>query len=370
MKVFIFDLMPYDQHFEDFKRDRNIPYPLPREHWDPEVGARTYEQHLAVWEEMDKLGYDGVGLNEHHTTPHGLMISPNMMAAAAAQRTKRLKFLILGNLLPIHNPMRIAEELAMADCMSRGRILSGFARGVPREYNVYNVPMAESRARFEEAVDIIMKAWTAPQFSHDGKYWQMKDIAIWPRPVPAAASAGLDPVHRQSKETIEWAGKHNFSAVLPDFKRGLDRRHRRLLRQAARQANGHTITPDHLCFFTDAFVADDKASALKEYGPYYFYFIHTLWHHGSSKEKEAAIKTSGYVSTSSFDYCATGEPRRRGPRPREDQGDDAGRRREADRRRAAGLRQRQVRHRQADRRRRALWREFAAADDEPRRHAE
>src|SRR5262249_56038710 len=109
------------------------------------------------------------------TTAQSLMNSPNMMAAAGAERTKKLKFLILGNLLPIHNPLRIAEELAMADCMSRGRILSGFARGVPREYNVYNVPMAESRARFEEAVDIIMKAWTKPQFSHDAKYCPLKD---------------------------------------------------------------------------------------------------------------------------------------------------------------------------------------------------
>ena len=76
-------------------------------------------------------------LNEHHTTPHGLMNSPNMMAAVGAQHTKNLKFLLLGNLMPLHNPLRIAEELAMADCMSHGRILSGFARGVPREYKVY-----------------------------------------------------------------------------------------------------------------------------------------------------------------------------------------------------------------------------------------
>src|SRR6185503_7113439 len=120
-----------------------LPYPLANDPYDPEVAARTDEQHLQAWEEMDKLGFDGVGLNEHHTTPHGLMISPNMMAAAASQRTRRLKFLILGNLLPIHTPLRIAEELAMADCLTQGRILSGFARGVPREYNVYNVPMAE-----------------------------------------------------------------------------------------------------------------------------------------------------------------------------------------------------------------------------------
>ena len=133
-----------------------MTFPLPGSYFDPEIAARSYEQHLAVWEEMDRLGYDGVGLNEHHTTPHGLMNSPNMMAAAGAQRTKKLKFFILGNLLPLHNPLRIAEELAMADCISRGRIMAGFARGVPREYKVYDVPMAESRARFDEALAVIL----------------------------------------------------------------------------------------------------------------------------------------------------------------------------------------------------------------------
>jgi len=223
-----------------------------------------------------------------------------MMAAVAAQRTKRLKFLILGNLVPLHNPLRIAEELAMADCLSRGRIISGFARGVPREYNVYNVPMAESRPRFEEAVDIILKAWTEPVFSHQGKFWQYQDIAIWPRPFQQPHPPVWVPF-TGSKETIEWAGRHNFSAVLPDFKRGLTED---IIGYFAKNLakHGHQITPEHLCFFTDAWVADDKAAALKEYAPYYFYFVHTLWHHGSTKEKEAAVKTSGYVSSSSFDY--------------------------------------------------------------------
>ena len=160
MKVFVFDLLAYGKHFDQYKQTKYLPYPLGTDHYDREVAAETYEQHLQVWEEMDKLGFDGVGLNEHHTTPHGLMNSPNMMAAVAAQRTKKLKFLMLGNLVPLHNPLRIAEELAMADTMSRGRILSGFARGVPREYNVYGVPMSESRARFEEAVDIMMRVGT------------------------------------------------------------------------------------------------------------------------------------------------------------------------------------------------------------------
>src|SRR6266702_5912963 len=129
MKVFVFDLLPY-------------------------------AEHLAAWEAMDRLGYDGVGFNEHHTSPYGLMNSPNLLAAAAAQRTQRLKLLVYGNLLPLHDPLRLAEELAMLDCMSNGRIVSGFARGIPREHNVYNVSLADSRARFEEAWEIIRRAWT------------------------------------------------------------------------------------------------------------------------------------------------------------------------------------------------------------------
>ena len=183
MKVFVFDLLAYGKHFDQYKATKYLPYPLPGDHYDREVAARTYEEHLKCWEEMDKLGFDGVGLNEHHTTPHGMMNSPNMMAAVGAQRTKKLKFLMLGNLLPLHDPLRLAEELAMLDCLSNGRIVSGFARGIPREYNVYKVPLAESRARFEEAWEIIYRAWTEEVFSFEGRFWSYRDVAIWPRPV-------------------------------------------------------------------------------------------------------------------------------------------------------------------------------------------
>jgi alkanesulfonate monooxygenase SsuD/methylene tetrahydromethanopterin reductase-like flavin-dependent oxidoreductase (luciferase family) len=299
MKVFIFDLLAYGKHFDQYKESKYLPYPLPGDHFDPEIAATTYEQHLQAWEEMDRLGYDGVGLNEHHTTPHGLMNSPNMMAAVGAQRTKRLKFLLLGNLVPLHNPLRIAEELAMADNLSRGRILSGFARGVPREYNVYSVPMAESRARFEEAVDIILKAWTEDVFSYDGKFWSYKDIAIWPRPYQQPHPPVWVPF-TGSKETIEWAGRHNFSAVIPDHHRGLTQD---IIGYFAKQlaSNGKRITPEHICFFTDAYVAADRATAIKEYSPYFLYFVHTLWHHGSL-EKKSQAKGTGYLSSSSYDY--------------------------------------------------------------------
>ena len=147
------------------------------------MAVRTYAEHLEAWEELDRLGYDGVGFNEHHCSPYGLMNSPNLMASAVAQRTRRLKLLIYGNLLPLHEPLRLAEELAMLDCLSNGRIISGFALGIPREYQVHNVPLDESRARFEEAYDIVTRAWTEDVFSYSGKFWSYKDVAIRPRPV-------------------------------------------------------------------------------------------------------------------------------------------------------------------------------------------
>src|SRR5712691_5239173 len=113
VKVLVFDLLPYAEHLDHLKDGDELPWPLPRTHFKPEVAVRTYAEHLEAWEELDRLGYDGVGFNEHHTSPYGLMNSPNLMAAAASQCTKNIKLLIYGNLLPLHQPLRLAEELAM-----------------------------------------------------------------------------------------------------------------------------------------------------------------------------------------------------------------------------------------------------------------
>jgi alkanesulfonate monooxygenase SsuD/methylene tetrahydromethanopterin reductase-like flavin-dependent oxidoreductase (luciferase family) len=301
MKVYVFDLLAYGRQFEEFKSDRLIPYPLPGKYFDRELAAKTYYEHLEVWREMDALGYDGVGLNEHHTTPHGLMNSPNMMASVAAQHTKKLKFLILGNLLPLHNPLRIAEELAMADVLSHGRVISGFARGVPREYKVYRVPMSESRARFEEAFDVIMKAWTSETFSHEGKFWNYKDVSIWPRPWQQPHPPVWVPF-TGSKETIEWAGKHNLSAVIHPQHPGLTED---IVNHFAKSlaAHGHRLTTDKLCVVTDAYVADSRQKAVEEYAPSFLYFNQTLWHHGSLPDKNAPTpKEAGFVSSAAFDY--------------------------------------------------------------------
>ncbi len=116
MKVFVFDLLPYGENLEHLQVGKELPYPLSKRYFKPDVAVRTYAEHLDAWQLLDELGFDGVGFNEHHTSPYGLMNSPNLMAAAAAQRTKNIKLLIYGNLLPLHDPLRLAEELAMIDC--------------------------------------------------------------------------------------------------------------------------------------------------------------------------------------------------------------------------------------------------------------
>jgi alkanesulfonate monooxygenase SsuD/methylene tetrahydromethanopterin reductase-like flavin-dependent oxidoreductase (luciferase family) len=300
MKVFVFDLLPYGEHLDHLKYGKELPWPLPRRHFKPEVAVRTYAEHLSAWEAMDRLGYDGVGFNEHHTSPYGLMNSPNLLAAAAAQRTQRLKLLMYGNLLPLHDPLRLAEELAMLDCMSNGRIVSGFARGIPREHNVYGVPLADSRARFEEAWEIIYRAWTEEVFSYEGRFWSYRDVAIWPRPVQQPHPPVWVPV-TGSKETIEWAGRHNIPitpglAPLRGLREDIIDYYARCLGQ-----HGHRLTPDHLIIQASAYVAESKAQAVREAGPYTLYFNRTLFSHGNITETSLQ-RDAGYLSSSSFDY--------------------------------------------------------------------
>lgn len=299
MKVFVFDLLAYGEQLDHLKVDDLLPYPLPKRHFKPDIAVQTYAEHLAAWEEMDRLGFDGVGFNEHHCSPYGLMNSPNLMAAAAAQRTKQLKLLIYGNLLPLHEPLRLAEELAMIDCLSGGRLISGFARGIPREYQVHNVPLSESRARFEEAYEIITRAWSEEVFSYAGKFWSYSNVAMWPRPVQQPGPEIWIPVVG-SKESIEFAARKN-AVITPGLAPGglqddIIGYYAKCLAE-----NGRRITPNHLSLGLTAYVADSKAQAVKEYGPYHLYFNRTLFSHGNFTETSLQ-RQAGYATQASTGY--------------------------------------------------------------------
>lgn len=299
MKVFVFDLLPYPENLDRLKVDGELPWPLPKREFDPGLAARTYAEHLEAWEELDRLGYDGVGFNEHHTSPYGLMNSPNLMAAAASQRTRNLRLLIYGNVLPLHEPLRLAEELAMLDCMSNGRIIAGFVRGIPREYSVYGVPMTDSRARFEEAWEIVRRLWTDEVTTYEGRFWRYRDVAIWPRPLQRPHPPVWMPV-TTSKESIEWAARHAIP-ITPGMVPGGLREDivRHYVTRSA--AHGHAVTPDSLVINADVYVADSKAQAVREAGPHSLYFSRTLFSHGNITEA-GAQRAAGYLSPSALDY--------------------------------------------------------------------
>ena len=204
MKIYNFDLLAYPHVPKEAPRT-----PVPSSYFDPLKGAANYNEHLEEMIYCEELGFDGVVFNEHHYSAYGTMPSPNLIAAALSQKTKRIKIGVLGNILPLRNhPVRVAEEYAMIDCLSGGRLIAGFVRGIPPEYIWYGVNPAESRGRFEEAYELIMTAWTQAVWSYEGKFFQLKACAICPRP----SQHPYPPIWiaARSAESIEWCVKRHL----------------------------------------------------------------------------------------------------------------------------------------------------------------
>lgn len=179
MKVSVFHTLRYG-------RIPNQPntWPVPNALFDPEQGMRAMSNSLDDAEMEDQLGYDWIACAEHHFSPFSLSSNVAVQAAALSQRVKHARIAILGALVPMGNPVRIAEEFAMIDNLTGGRLVAGLIRGAPYEYLVYHVNPAESRSRFEEGWALILKAWTERQpFGWEGRHFRYRQVSIWPRPV-------------------------------------------------------------------------------------------------------------------------------------------------------------------------------------------
>ena len=184
MLAYHFTEMPYPYVPPEVEQElESARVVVPNSYCDPRIVADLYERYLDEYEYADELGLE-IMLNEHHQTLTCLDAVVPISAAALARRTKRAKITILGTPLPHRdNPVRVAEELAMLDCISRGRIISGFVRGVPTEIHPANTNPVLTRERFEEAHDLIVKAWTTPEpFNWEGRFWQYRYVNVWPRP--------------------------------------------------------------------------------------------------------------------------------------------------------------------------------------------
>src|SRR5580693_5492677 len=146
--------------------------------------SAAFEEAFDVVDGAERWGLDVMWLAELHFDPlRSVLSSPMCIASAIAARTKRIKIGVAVQVLPLGNPLRIAEEAATVDQISHGRLIFGAGRsGVAKTYEAYNVPYAESKGRFNETLDIVRRAWTETNFSHHGKYFRFEDVTVTPRP--------------------------------------------------------------------------------------------------------------------------------------------------------------------------------------------
>jgi len=187
MKIEMFHLCPYRDLPEDFReRYHSVWVDVPRHLFDGEIASRTYNQTLDELKYAAEMGYDGICVNEHHQNAYGLMPSPNIMAAIMARETEDVAIIVMGNSIALYDPpIRVAEEFAMLDCISGGRLVAGFPVGSAMDTAFgYGVNPATLREKYAEAEELILRAWEEDEvFAFDGKYTQLRYVNLWPRPL-------------------------------------------------------------------------------------------------------------------------------------------------------------------------------------------
>ena len=306
MKLYNFDLLAYPHVPADAPRT-----PVPSSFFDPHKGAANYAEHLDEMTYCEELGFDGVVFNEHHYSAYGTMPSPNLIASALSQRTKKIKIGVLGNILPLRNhPVRVAEEYAMIDCLSNGRLIAGFVRGIPPEYIWYGVNPSESRGRFQEAYDLIMTAWTKPVWSHDGTFFKLHDCAIWPRPVQQPHPPIW--IAARSAESVEWCVERHLPCAQVYQTTGQIEDTFNYYRTKAKEA-GWDAKPEQFILCRHIYIDDTEQKARENIEAAMAYFF-TVFNRGFNEalNKDAVSRDlqAALMSERSFSYFREGNRER------------------------------------------------------------
>src|SRR5271165_2461266 len=190
---------------------RQLPaeWPVPPDAYDRKAGAQAYRGMIERLQYVEALGFDWVSVSEHHYSPQRLTPAPIVSAAHLAAYAQRIKIAVLGPIVSQSNPVQVAEELAMLDTLSQGRLVVGLLRGITGEYLTFGLNPAETRERTTEGMELILKAWTEPQpFGWQGRHFHFRTVSVWPRPLqqplPPTYSLGT------SRESCEFAARHHI----------------------------------------------------------------------------------------------------------------------------------------------------------------
>lgn len=294
MKFYFFHLMPWPYLPDDFDQRYDSAWVwLPNSLYDPVRGKELYDAYLDTLAYADELGFDGVCVNEHHQTAYGLMPSPNVVAGALTQRTKRCRIAVIGNALPLYDPpLRVAEEFAMLDVMSGGRLVAGMVVGGGPEYFTYQVDPTTAREKFREALDLIVQAWTKPgPFAWNSRHYFFQCVNPWPTPLqkphPPIWIPGVG-----SLETIRFVAERRYCYMgVPYFHIDVFRRVFAQFREACDQA-GYTADPEQMGWGVPVYVAETDRQAREEFEPAFWYFVRNLL-------KNINLTPPGYTSAAS-----------------------------------------------------------------------
>jgi len=304
MQFYMFHLMPWPHlppDFDDLSKYPSAWVTFSNSHYDPEIGHHLYNRYLDELEYAEKLGFDGACVNEHHQNTYGTMPAPNIMAAMLARRTSRMKIAVVGNGLPLRDhPLRVAEEVAMLDVVTGGRIISGFVRGIGNEYFSMGINPTYSNERFLEAHDLIIRAWTEPgPFRFEGKHYQVRYVNVWPRilqkPHPPIWIPGFG-----SKETVEWCAhpSRKYSYLATYMPEELIKMFFDLYRDTASK-HGYEASPYQMGHLLPIYVAETDERAMEEAKD------HVLWlYHRGLRLKWEYLFPPGYVSAASMKRIA------------------------------------------------------------------
>lgn len=300
MKVFAFHLMPYGALDMSYAEEHSSVWlKLPNSYFDPRVGHELYNRYLDELELCAELGFDGISVNEHHQNAYGLMPSPVVMAAALARNTENCKIAILGNAFALReHPLTLAEEHAMIDNITGGRLITGMVRGVGCEYFSMAVNPAYSLERHVEAHDLVVRAWTETgPFAFEGKHYHFEYVNMWPRPYQDPHPPIWCP-SQGSTETIEWAAhpdrKYTYLQAYSAFESVL--RYLNMYRSVAEEKYGYTASSSQIAWSVPVYCAETDEQAVEEVRPH----IESLFNTFLPKISQSMFVPPGYMTASSM----------------------------------------------------------------------
>ncbi len=308
MRVMMFHLMPYaDLDLSVKDQYRSVWVVLPNTHFDPVKGHHLYNRFLDELELGAELGFDGVCVNEHHQNAYGIMPSPVVTASALSRRVGQARIAILGSAFCLRdNPLTLAEEHAMIDCITGGRLITGFVRGVGAEYFSMGANPVWSLERHQEAHDLVIQAWTRPgPFAFEGKHYHFEYVNVWPRPFQKPHPPIWCP-SQGSLETIEWAAHPDRRYVylqtyspMESVQRYLD-----LYRQVTATKYGYAAASTQLGWCAPVYVGETDKKAVDEARPH----IEAMFNVFLPKVSEMMFFPPGYMSNASLKNILAHKP--------------------------------------------------------------